>query len=166
MRATAEGYAGPLQKATFYKGLGNNLISAAKLYADSNVSIIMIKTGMSLVHHDAAAKFLHNSAAFSPCRTTPNGLHKVQLRRLEQVLYRVKSRHQHRRSWRHTLLKQRLHGKRRSACLPSPLRIAFTLPATLVGHASSSLLRHSGFSALTIASPPPQRLGWGAKPRT
>ena len=48
MRATAEGYAGPLQKATFYKGLGNNLISAAKLYADSNVSIIMIKTGMLL----------------------------------------------------------------------------------------------------------------------
>ena len=96
MRAIAEGQAGPLRKVTFYKGLDSNLISAAKLCSDSNVSIIMTKTGMSLVHHDEAAKSLHQSVANMLWRTTNNGLYKVQLRRLDQVLYRMKSRRQHR----------------------------------------------------------------------
>ena len=96
MRASAVGHSGPLRNVTYYKGIGSNLITAAKLCSDSNASIVISKTGMSLVHHDEASKFLQQAAANKLCSTTSNGLYKVRLRRLDQVLYRVKTRHQHR----------------------------------------------------------------------
>ena len=146
MRASAVGHSGPLRNVTFYNGIGSNLISAAKLCSDSNVSIVITKAGMSLIHDDEASKLLQRSAANKLCSTTSNGLYKVRLRRLDEVLYRVKTRHQHRQELANLAAeaKQELEEEKRRK---PTFFTAFCL------HAAS----HASWRDF-ISSPPAQRL--------
>ena len=150
MRASAVGHSGPLRNVTFYNGIGSNLISAAKLCSDSNVSIVITKAGMSLIHDDEASKLLQRSAANKLCSTTSNGLYKVRLRRLDASMRCFTGSRQDTsidRSWPTLPLKRsRSLKKRRGASQPSSLRSAYMLLAMLVGETSSALLRRSAFS--------------------